>query len=210
MEHVLLVEDAKYTREHLQNCIAKDSHFSVDATGSYHQALKNLGLKTYAFLVLDIGLPDGNGLNLIPVALKHNPNMLILILTVFGTDEYVIKAMQSGAKGYLLKDKALEEIQDVLISMEQGASPIDQRVARALLQLIEQHEPRGNDALLSLTATERMVLSHISVGKMYKEVAFDMEVSINTVREHIRRIYKKMGVNSRAQAIRAANKLNLD
>jgi len=61
-----------------------------------------------------------------------------------------------------------------------------------------------------LTATERMVLSHISVGKMYKEVAFDMEVSINTVREHIRRIYKKMGVNSRAQAIRAANKSSLD
>lgn len=95
--------------------------------------------------------------------------------------------------------------------MQQGASPIDHRVARALLKLITKTQPEKSEDF-HLSDSEKTVLSHIAQGKMYKEIAHEMNVSINTIREFVRRIYKKLQVNSRSQAIHRVNEhgINLD
>ncbi len=201
---VLLVEDNQHTREHIERSLTQHEAFRANAVDTYKSAIKALQTDTYDFLILDIGLPDGNGLELISPALKTNPDMLILVLTVFGQHEPVTDAIQAGAKGYLLKDQALENIQETLLSMESGASPIDARVARSLLQIVETKKTLGTSNSFKLSANEHVVLQYIAEDMLYKEIAYKMDISINTVREYIRRIYKKMGVNSRAKAIRSA------
>ncbi|HIP06841.1 MAG TPA: response regulator transcription factor [Mariprofundaceae bacterium] len=207
--HVLLVEDNQHTRTHLGKVIVKNNRFEVSAVASCHEAKKALLTTGFDFLVLDLGLPDGDGMDLIEPALQTNPNMLILVLTVFGEDESVVRAIQAGAKGYLLKDQALDNIQDTLVSMQEGGSPIDHRVARALLKLVaEQPHEKPDD--FQLSDSEKTVLSYISQGRMYKEIAHEMDISINTVREFVRRIYKKLQVNSRSQAMHLMNKHNIN
>ncbi len=207
--HVLLVEDNQHTRTHLSKMIVKNNCFKACAVGSCHEAKKALLTTVFDFLVLDLGLPDGDGIDLIEPALQANPKMLILVLTVFGEDKSVVRAIKAGAKGYLLKDQALDNIQDTLVSMQNGGSPIDHRVARALLKLVaEQAHEKRND--FQLSDSERTVLAHISHGKMYKEIAHEMDISINTVREFVRRIYKKLQVNSRSQAMHIMNEHNIN
>jgi len=207
---VLLVEDNRHTRDRLEKVIVENTSFHVITAGTYHAAQKALSTAAADFLVLDLGLPDGNGMDLIAPALESNPDMLILVLTVFGEDVSVIRAIQAGAKGYLLKDRALNDIHEVLISMQNGASPIDHRVARALLQLVtNQQRPEKIDAF-HLSDSERAVLSHIAQGKMYKEIAHTMDISINTVREFVRRIYKKLHVNSRSQAVQRMSEYDIN
>jgi len=205
--NVLLVEDNQHTREHLENSVTQHGTFQAHAVGTYKAAIKAIQTNTYDFFILDIGLPDGNGLELISPALKTNPDMLILVLTVFGQDEHVTYAIQAGAKGYLLKEQALENIHETLLSMTHGASPIDPRVARSLLQMVTNESALEKKHDFQLSDNEKMVLQYMSEGMMYKEIAYEMEVSINTVREYVRRIYRKMNVHSRAKAVQYANQI---
>jgi len=205
-----LVEDEMHIRNQLERNISKNQNFEVASFGTFKQA--NAALVSFKphIMVLDIGLPDGNGLDLISTALKANSEILILVLTVFGQDTLVLRAVQDGAKGYLLKDEALEHIGNVLVSMLDGASPIDARVARALLRQLSHGQQFSKQTVDKLTQSEQHVLSLIANGKMYKEIAHEMDISINTVREYIRRIYKKLDVNSRTQAMQYANHFNLN
>ncbi len=208
-EKVLLVEDNKITRQYLEKTIAQQTNYHINTADTYKLGKELLVSIKPDFLVLDIGLPDGNGLDLIAPALAVNPDMMILILTVFGEDASVIHAIQAGAKGYLLKDQALEEIGEALISMQQGNSPIDHRVARALLELVSVNLKTKQDVGFDLSQNEKIVLGFIAQGRMYKEISFEMDISINTVREYIRRIYKKLHVNSRFDAVQRLNEYNI-
>lgn len=208
-EKVLLVEDNKITRQYLEKTLAQQTNFHINTADTYKLGKELLASIKPDFLVLDIGLPDGSGLDLITPALAVNPDMMILILTVFGEDASVIHAIQAGAKGYLLKDQALEEIGEALISMQHGNSPIDHRVARALLELVSVNSGNKQDAGFELSQNEKIVLGFIAQGRMYKEIAFEMDISINTVREYIRRIYKKLHVNSRFDAVQRLNEYNI-
>ena len=208
-QKVLLVEDNEHTRSFLEKKIAQHGDFTVNATGTLQGAKSLLLEQKPDFLVLDLGLPDGNGLDLIEPAMSANPEILVLVLTVFGEDTSVVRAIQTGAKGYLLKDRALEEIGEVLDSMLQGHSPIDHRVARALLELISTPNSSNKDAKVDLSQSEKKVLGLIAQGRLYKEIAYEMNISINTVREYIRRIYKKLHVNSRFDAVQRVSEYNI-
>jgi len=208
-QKILLVEDQKHTRQFLEKKISQNNDCFVSAVGTFQGAKTLLLEQTPDFLVLDLGLPDGNGLDLIGPAILANPEMLILVLTVFGEDASVVRAIQAGAKGYLLKDRALEEIGDVLVSMREGHSPIDHRVARALLELVSgRSDPKPSEGF-DLSRSEKAVLAHIAQGRQYKEIAYEMDISINTVREYIRRIYKKLQVNSRFDAVQCVSEYNI-
>ncbi len=209
VQQVLLVEDNQHTRNYLKKVIASHACFDVRDVSTCREAKAVLQAKVPDFLVLDLGLPDGNGLTLIAPALQANPEMLILVLTVFGEDASVINAIRAGAKGYLLKDRALEEIGEVLVSMREGYSPIDHRVARALLQLVAGESDGTQTHRFKLSRSEKKILALIVQGMSYKAIAYEAGISINTVREHIRRIYKKLEVHSRSQAVHCINAHNI-
>jgi DNA-binding NarL/FixJ family response regulator len=200
-QRVLVVEDNRFTREGLCRHIERHAAFDVIEAEDYHSALALLE-QPLDFLVLDLGLPDGDGLELIAPAVAINPQLLVLVLTVFGDEKRVISAIEAGAKGYLLKDRALDELAEVLLSMREGHSPIDHRIARVLLRMVSG-KPRVVDfsESLGLSSGEQSVLTLIARGMSYKEIARERNISINTVREYIRRIYRKLQVTSRSQAV---------
>lgn len=164
-------------------------------------------LKPDLFL-MDIGLPDGSGYDLVP-EIKAASNAKALIISSFGDRDTVVKALAAGADGYLLKDSTPEQILDGIAITLDGGAPVSPAAAIYLLDLLRctgsdlpQSAPEISDDRLTLRETE--LLRAFSEGKSYKEAARALDISPHTVGNHVKSIYRKLEVNSRGEAIRAA------
>lgn len=150
-------------------------------------------------LLLDIELPGMSGIHAIPKIMSKIPTVDIVMLTNFSDDETVFQAIRSGAMGYLLKDCTQSELQRMLIAVPDGGSPISPSIARKIINYFTPptspiNGSRGDDPL---TKTERLVVHNLVKGLTYQEIADQMDVSINSVRHHVKNIYKKLQVRSR-------------
>lgn len=166
-----------------------------------------IALKPDLFL-MDIGLPDGSGYDLVP-EIKAASNAKALIISAFGDRDTVVKALAAGADGYLLKDSTPEQILDGIAITLDGGAPVSPAAAIYLLDLlrstgsdVSQSAPEISDDRLTLRETE--LLRAFSEGKSYKEAARALAISPHTVGNHVKSIYRKLEVNSRSEAIRAA------
>jgi DNA-binding NarL/FixJ family response regulator len=151
-------------------------------------------------------LPDGNGVKVIREARRLYPNIEVLVVTMYGDEAHVVEALEAGASGYLLKRQAFEELGDAIISVLRGESAISPEVARFLLKRFNttaQSETPENP----LSQRESEVLKWIAKGYSYDEIADILEVSANTIRTHIRSIYRKLEVSSRSEAVFEASSL---
>lgn len=160
-----------------------------------------------AVLVVDLGLPDGSGIALIHEAQHRWPGCLVLVSTVFGDEAHVIRSLEAGASGYLLKDHSLQKIADEIRTVLAGGSPISPLIARRLLQRFGLGRPETAGAAEPpprLSPREQQVLEHITRGYSYDEIARRMQVTRNTVLSFVRRIYAKLNVNSQIEAIEQA------
>ena len=205
--HALLLEDEKPAREHLSAAIKIHPELRlVDAVATCQEAIEALGKHRPDILVSDLGLPDGNGVKVIREARRLYPDIEVLVVTMYGDEAHVVEALEAGASGYLLKRQAFEELGDAIISVLRGESAISPEVARYLLK-------RFNDTHTSkvaenpLTERESEVLKWIAKGYSYDEIAGILEVSANTIRTHIRSIYRKLEVSSRSEAVFEATNL---
>ena len=163
-------------------------------------------------LLVDLGLPDGSGLDVIAAARTRWPGVAPMVSTIFGDEEHVLAAIEAGAMGYLLKDATPEAVIGEVRSLHAGGSPINPLVARKLLL----HAQRGGapaadvagaaagDEPPSLSARELEVLRLVSRGHTLAEVAQALAVSPHTARTFVRRIYAKLQVKSRGEAVRVA------
>jgi len=207
----LLLEDEKPARDHLAAAINMHPNLKlVDAVATCQEALVSLGKYQPDILVSDLGLPDGHGVKVIREAKRLYPNIEILVVTMYADEEHVVEALEAGASGYLLKRQAFEALGDAIITLMRGESAISPEVARFLLKrfngtekkvVIEVHNP--------LTAREHEVLKWIAKGYSYDEIAAILEVSANTIRTHIRSVYKKLEVTSRSEAVFEATNLGI-
>jgi DNA-binding NarL/FixJ family response regulator len=168
-------------------------------------------------LLVDLGLPDGSGIDVIRAAHTRWPDCGIMVSTTFGDERHVMESLEAGAAGYLLKDSGAKSMAAEIRSIHQGGSPISPLIARQILVrfrekdktplVARQISPKKMHAALS--GREQEVLEYITKGFTSDEIAGLMSVSRHTVLTFVRRIYSKLEVNSKAEAIYEARNQGL-
>lgn len=207
--HVVIVEDDPGFRFALSKVVqdAPDMHLSGSA-GTRAEGLALLQGTPADVLLVDLGLPDGSGIDVIKAAVLLWPSCSIMVSTNFGDETHVMRSIESGAAGYLLKDSSPTRMIDEIRSIASGGSPISPIIARQILARFrtsaavaaEEQAPAEDNAAL-LSSREREVLDFISKGFTTQEIAKLMQLSHFTVRTFVRRIYSKLKVTSKAEAL---------
>nr|MCU0405323.1 response regulator transcription factor [Chitinophagaceae bacterium] len=159
-------------------------------------------------VLMDIDMPVMDGITSVRETKLRYPQIQVLMLTIFDEDEKIFQAITAGADGYLLKDEPVEKIREAIINLlEMKGAPMSPGIARRVLKLLgrppltatTQEEPKS-DTDTALSEREQSILQLLVDGLGYKEIANQLGISPNTVRNHISKIYKKLHVNTRAQA----------
>lgn len=159
--------------------------------------------------LVDLGLPDGDGTALIRPLAQRFPDCTIIVTTLFGDDAHVFPALRAGAHGYLLKDQPEERLGAALEGILHGEPPLSPAIAKRLLRTFQPIAPDNTPGAETLTAREREVLVLASKGCRLPELAEKLAISRYTVSDHLKSIYRKLNVNSRAEATLEAARLGL-
>ena len=198
---VALVEDKRLIREGLGSILDRAEGLRcVGAYPSVEQALPALEEKPCDVLLLDIQLPGMSGVEGIRVLRERHPRLPVVALTIFEDDDEVFGALCAGACGYLLKKTPPAQIAEAVRQARGGGSPLSPEVARRIVEHF-QNAPAPPRRESSLTPQERSLLKLLADGHSYQSGAERLGVSINTVRDHVRSIYEKLHVHSKAEAV---------
>jgi DNA-binding NarL/FixJ family response regulator len=173
---------------------------------SLQEALALLNGPPADVLLVDLGLPDGSGIDLIKAVRSAWPQCDVMVSSVFGDEFHVLRSIEAGAVGYLLKDSEPERIVEQIRSLRAGGSPISPLIAR---QVLAKLRPVAGPVETSLSARESEVLDYITKGFSYDDIVRLLKVSRPTVLTYVRRIYAKLQVNSKTEAVYEARKLGL-
>jgi DNA-binding NarL/FixJ family response regulator len=211
-----VVEDDARSRQSFVAMIRAQPDLSlVLVAASRAEALQMLPKREMDVLLVDLGLPDGSGLDVIRASRTQWPSCAVLVSTIFGDDEHVLRSIEAGAMGYLLKDSGATELTQEIRNIHAGGSPISPMVARKILSRAAASlpeapaaQPQAQDSV-GLSAREHEVLKFVSKGFTTDETAAAMGISTTTVLTFVRRIYAKLQVNTRAEAIHEAHRKGL-
>jgi DNA-binding NarL/FixJ family response regulator len=164
-------------------------------------------------LLTDLGLPDGSGIELIRETAHRYPATDIMVISVFGDDRHVLASIEAGASGYVLKDSLPDEFVELITQLRAGGSPISPLIARQLLKRFKGKEATAgavpDPPAHGLTHRESEVLGLIAKGFNFSEIARLLEVSPHTITAHVKKIYQKLAVHSRGEAVFEAGKMGL-
>ncbi len=206
---VLIVEDDPPTRKRLEAVVKNIPDLSLmGSTGSAADARTALRGQPDVMLV-DLGLPDGSGVDVIREAQRVSPGTRAMVITVFVDERHVMDAIAAGAMGYLLKDGSAEYVGHSIAELLAGGSPISAPIARHLLQRFQPQRPAARTGDAPLTARELEILTHIAKGFSVAEVGELLGISARTVTTHVQHIYRKLEVKSRSEAVFEAVNLGL-
>ncbi len=158
-------------------------------------------------LIVDLGLPDGDGRDLIVATKSRHPKVDIMVFTVFGDEKRVIDAIRAGATGYLLKDDSAQELTEAILALRSGQAPISPGIARYLVSAL--HGESSEVLLECLTPRETDVLRLVAKGLTNREVAKLLGISPNTVASYTKQVYEKLAVSSRNEAVFEATRLGI-
>lgn len=207
-EHLLpitvgVVEDEPEVRQLFERAVRSNPQLSLAfAAASAGQAIALAGARPAQVYLVDLGLPDRDGRDLIRWICAQQPQASVMVVTVFGDDQHVVSSFEAGAVGYLLKDTPADEIARRIVDLHAGGSPISPSVARHLLRRFVGRDARNAAAVDDpLSEREREVLKLIEKGMTYDEVAEALQISWHTVTAFLRRVYRKLQVNSRTEAV---------
>jgi DNA-binding NarL/FixJ family response regulator len=169
--------------------------------------------QTVDVLLVDLGLPDGRGEDVIRYATRLHPELNAMVISVFGDERHVFEAIQAGATGYLLKDDLPEDFAGAIELLNSGGAPINPMIARQIIKRMKhstgQLPAPAATPESGLTAREAEILHLISRGFSTAEVAEMLHLSPHTVVSHVKKIYRKLQVNSRAEALFEAGQRGL-
>lgn len=198
---VVTVEDDQLFREHLTALIGGTKGFRcVGSHGTAEAALKHLPVELPDVLLLDLELPKTQGLELIADVLARWPKLAILVLTIQDDIARIFEALEAGAIGYLIKPVAPVKLLEAIAEAHAGGSPMASQIARLVVKRFQQ-QGRIRQELDTLTTREAEILERISHGLQSKEIASELGISERTIGSHLRNIYEKLHVHSRAAAV---------
>jgi DNA-binding NarL/FixJ family response regulator len=203
---LIIVEDLDEVREGLKNFLALNPEFVIlDTFKTAEEAIEAIPRLEADIVIMDINLPGLNGIECIRQTAPKTSRTQFMMFTVYENDEKVFEALKAGASGYLLKNTGLVNIIEALKELHDGGSPMSSNIARKLVRTL-QHEPSKNEAPATptLSSRENEILQLLSHGLLYKEIADQLSISTSTVRQHIHRIYEKLHVQNRTEAINKA------
>jgi len=206
MINVAIVEDNLNIREGLAALINGTNGYScLGAFGNCEDFLSNLSELPVDVALMDIGLPGINGIEGVRKALKIHPSLNILMLTVYKESKVVFEALCAGACGYLVKNTPPTRLLEAIKEVHGGGSPMSSMIARQVITVFQQNNPRySDDEDYDLSEREKEVLNKLSEGDNYQQIAESLFISVDTVRHHIRNIYKKLHVHSQSEAVAKA------
>lgn len=201
---VAIVEDNAALRESLVQLIdCAENLRCVGAFGDAETFLRNVRTREPRIVLMDIGLPGISGIEATMKLRQLLPAADVLMLTVYEDDRRIFEAICAGASGYLLKRTPPEHILEAVRDLARGGAPMTPKIARRVLAMFRDAHPIA-DPSSGLSLREQEVLTALVNGLSYKMIAADLSISIDTVRTHIKHIYEKLHVNSKAQAIAMA------
>ncbi|QII85041.1 response regulator transcription factor [Bordetella hinzii] len=203
---VLLIEDEPPIRDRLERVLLRLGYEqdSLYFAGSLAEARASFSRQPAAVALVDLGLPDGSGVDLIAEMYAANPEMAILVVSAWSSEEAILAALRAGASGYVLKERDDLEVSIAVRSILSGGAPIDPFVARRLLQEFRGRPVDLSDAAGPLSPRETQILRLVASGLGNREIAEQLHLSRYTVERHIKHIYRKLVVSSRTKAIHAA------
>lgn len=203
MIRVVIVEDILEIRLALQRII--DEHEAMDVVASYscaEDALQYFGKISFDVALVDINLPGKSGIEMIAAAKSALPQCEFIILTVFEDNNNIFAALEAGASGYLLKNTPPAKITEAITDVYNGGSPMSGPIARKVINYFAgNNQTQVNSDLNVLSPREMEILTLLSKGFRYKEISESLFISTETVRTHIRNIYKKLCVQSGIEAV---------
>ncbi|MCK0537454.1 response regulator transcription factor [Alcanivorax quisquiliarum] len=212
---VLVVEDEPLMQQRLFR-ILQDLGYdgsAIEIATTVAAARKHIHERPVSMALVDLGLPDGTGFELIDLLRSRDANLCILVISAWSTEEHIVAALRAGATGYVLKDRDDLEISLSIRSVLRGGAPIDPFVARRILELLpiarpeRARESEGEGVKLSARETE--ILHLVAEGLTNREIAAQLFISRHTAECHIKNIYRKLAVSSRTRAINEARQRGL-
>lgn len=190
---ILLADDHPSLRAGLAGILDSQPDFQVVAeAGSGRETLEKTALHPPDLVILDLRMPDGDGIQTLRVLAKSHPEVKVLVLTTYDHEEDIFAALEAGARGYLLKDTTREEIIAAVRRIHEGHRFLPQAIASRLADRMVRP---------GLTPRELDVLRLVSRGRANKEIAAAMFVSEETVKTHMKSLFQKLGVHDRAEAV---------
>jgi DNA-binding NarL/FixJ family response regulator len=215
---VLIVEDEPEFMRRFSNAVLADPGLSLQAAvASGRAAQAMLDAQQPDVMLLDLGLPDISGVEVIRYAAARHPRCDVLVVTMFGDDQHVVSSIEAGATGYLLKDASAEHIAASIHELHAGGSPISPGIARRVLARFRGVAANGAGAPAPtsaapespLTERETELLRLTAKGLSFETIGQLMGISPHTVVAHVKKIYRKLAVHSRGEAVYEASQLGL-
>jgi DNA-binding NarL/FixJ family response regulator len=198
---VSIVDDEADLREHIGGYLQAAGGFKCKSVyASAEEALQHLPQDKPDVVLMDINLGGMDGIECVRQLKTRMPEAQVLMLTVFEDTDKIFRALAAGASGYLLKRLSPPKLLDAIREVLEGGSPMSASIARKVVQSFRT-QPAHGDETMDLSQREREVLNGLAEGLAYKQIADQLEVSIHTVRNYIRRIYEKLHVRSRTEAV---------
>lgn len=213
MQHILIVEDLPQTRQWLENVVQQTfAGVQLTLAARRDEALALLKTQSFDLALIDLGLPDGSGLDVVSALQQQQPQALSVVVTIYDDDAHVFPALQAGAFGYLLKDQPDEDFVQQLLRIARGEPPLSASIARRVLKYFSQAPSSATAArqaaskkmqaeeMVFLTERETDVLQRVAKGYTLKEIAVQFGLSHHTVADYVKIIYRKLNVCCRAEA----------
>lgn len=200
---ICIVEDLEEVREGMVSLLTLDERFELLAAfPDAEKAAAELPAWQPDIVIMDINLPGMNGIECIKKVKVLCPKSQFIMFTIYEDDEKVFEALASGASGYLLKKTPFHKIAESLVELYAGGSPMSTQIARKVIRRFQNDEAK--EQIETLSVRENEILQLLAKGLLYKEIAIKLSISTGTVRQHIHRIYEKLHVQNRTEAINKA------
>ncbi len=198
---VCIVEDQHIFRQTVEDILNASSTVAcIGSFGNAESLIEKFDELQPDVTVMDIDLPGISGIDAIFTMKSAHPAARFLVLTVFKDDEKVFKALKAGAGGYLLKKSSFDQLLEKIRELYHNGAPMSPEIARKVIDYFQQ--PNEKQQLDELTEKERIVLSLIVDGFLYKEIAVQLGVTIDAIKKHAHNIYEKLQVRNRSEVVR--------
>lgn len=198
---VSVVEDLEDIREGMVSLLqASDDFLCIASYPDAESAMRELPELRPDIVIMDINLPGASGISAVRHLSERCPSCEFLMFTIYENNEQVFEALQAGASGYLLKTTPPEEMLEALRELHAGGSPMSAQIARKVVRSFRQ-ETASHENAFRLTAKESEVLDGLARGLLYKEIADHLGINTSTVRQRIHKIYAKLHVQNRTEAL---------